>query len=72
MNTQSNVHNIESYIPVAGGVNVKSPVTYRMTRGLVRVANALQMAVAESYINGLEVPDSALRALCDAYAPIMF
>ena len=71
MNTQSNVHNIESYIPVAGGVNVKSPVAYHITRGLVRVANALQMAVAESYINGLEVPDSALRALCDVYAPVM-
>lgn len=39
-----------------------------MTRRLVSVANALQMAVAESYMNGLEVPDSALRALCDAYA----
>ena len=68
MNIQSDVQNIESYIPVAGGANVKSPVAHQITRGLVRVANTLQMAVAESYINGLEVPDSPLRALCDAYA----
>jgi cyclopropane-fatty-acyl-phospholipid synthase len=68
MNTQSDVQNIEPYIPVAGRVNVKSPVAHQITRGLVRVANTLQMAVAESYINGLEVPDWPLRALCDAYA----
>ncbi|CAA9373263.1 Cyclopropane-fatty-acyl-phospholipid synthase [uncultured Microcoleus sp.] len=30
------------------------------------------MAVAESYINGLEVPDSVLRSLFDTCMPVFF
>ena len=34
-------------------VNARRPVAYRVTRGMVQVVNALQMALAEAYINGL-------------------
>ena len=47
-------------------------MAYRVTRGMVQVVNALQMAVAEAYIKGLEVPDPVLRALFSTYMPILF
>jgi cyclopropane-fatty-acyl-phospholipid synthase len=72
MTSASIAQNFQRYIPAVGDINSKSPVAYRVTRGLVPVVNTLQMAIAESYINGFEIPDSMLRALCDAYAPIMF
>jgi cyclopropane-fatty-acyl-phospholipid synthase len=58
--------------PSAANINVKSPLAYRVTRGMVHVVNALQMAVAESYIKGLEVPDPVLRSFFSAYMPILF
>ena len=36
------------------------------------VVNAIQMAVGESYINGLELPDPALKVLFDTFMPIFF
>jgi cyclopropane-fatty-acyl-phospholipid synthase len=63
---------IQRYIPVIGDVNVKNPLAYQATRGVVKVVNAVQMAVAESYINGFEVPDAVLRSLFDTCMPIFF
>jgi cyclopropane-fatty-acyl-phospholipid synthase len=51
---------IQRYIPIAGDINTKVPFAYQATRGFIAVANSIQMAFAESYINGLEIPDSAL------------
>jgi cyclopropane-fatty-acyl-phospholipid synthase len=50
----------------------KTDLAYLATRGVVKVVNAVQMAVAESYINGVEVPDAALRSLFDTCMPIFF
>lgn len=72
MTTISIGHNIHRYIPVIGDINVKSPLAYQATWGVVKVVNTVQMAVAESYINGLEVPDSVLRSLFDTCMPIFF
>ena len=72
MTSASIEQNFQRYIPAVGDINSKNPVAYRITRGLVRVVNTLQMAIAESYINGFEIPDSVLQTICDAYAPIMF
>ncbi|MGJ3246058.1 MAG: SAM-dependent methyltransferase [Elainellaceae cyanobacterium] len=49
-------------LPILGDINLKSPLAYQTTRGAISVFNALQMALAESYINGLEIPDSVLRS----------
>lgn len=72
MTSTSIERDIERYIPVIGDINVKTPLAYQATRGVVKVVNAVQMAVAESYINGLEVPDSVLRSLFDTCMPIFF
>jgi cyclopropane-fatty-acyl-phospholipid synthase len=63
---------LQRYIPAIGDINVKSPLAYKATRGIVEVVNTMQMAVAESYINGLEVPDSVLRATFNTWMPIFF
>ena len=72
MTTLTTLPNIEKHLPVVGDVNIKSPFAYQATRGVVQVVNALQMTVAEAYINGLEVPDSVLRSLFDTCMPIFF
>jgi cyclopropane-fatty-acyl-phospholipid synthase len=64
--------NVERHIPVIGDINSKSPFAYQATRSVVAVFNAIQMGVAESYINGLEVPDSAMKVLFDTCMPIIF
>jgi cyclopropane-fatty-acyl-phospholipid synthase len=63
---------IQRHIPVVGDINRKSPVAYVATRGAVEVVNAVQMTVAEAYINGLEVPDAVLRSLFDTCMPVFF
>jgi cyclopropane-fatty-acyl-phospholipid synthase len=63
---------IEKYVPLVGDVHIKTPLAYKATRGAVAGVNALQMAFAEAYINGLEVPDSVLRAVFDTCMPIFF
>lgn len=72
MTSISTRQNIDRYIPLIGDINLKSPLAYKASRGAVKVVNALQMAVAESYINGVEVPDSVLRSLFDTCMPILF
>lgn len=67
--TQQDLH---KHIPIVGDVNIKSPLAYQVTRGAVEVVNTVQMAVAEAYINGLEVPDAALRSLFDTCMPVFF
>ncbi|HEY9782222.1 MAG TPA: class I SAM-dependent methyltransferase [Leptolyngbyaceae cyanobacterium] len=72
MNASTMLQDIEKYIPVVGDVNIKSVFAYKATREVVGVVNTAQMAVAEAYINGLEVPDSVLRSLFDTCMPIFF
>ena len=50
----------------------KRSVAYRLTRGMVHVVNSLQMALAESYIHGLVLPDPVLRTLFRTYMPVLF
>ena len=68
----NSLQGIERHIPIVGDINSKSPMAYGVTRGAVEVVNTVQMAVAEAYINGLEVPDSVLRAMFDTCMPIFF
>lgn len=72
MNASTMLQDIEKYIPVVGDVNIKSVFAYKATREVVKVVNTAQMALAEAYINGLEVPDSVLRSLFDTCMPIFF
>lgn len=72
MTSTSVLENIEKYIPLVGDVNIKTPLPYKTSRGAVKVVNAAQMAIAEAYINGFEVPDAVLRSLFDTFMPILF
>lgn len=72
MTSTSVLENIEKYLPLVGDVNIKTPLAYKTSRGAVKVVNAAQMAVAEAYINGFEVPDAVLRSLFDTFMPILF
>jgi cyclopropane-fatty-acyl-phospholipid synthase len=63
---------MEKHIPIVGDVHTKSPIAYAATRLAVSAVNVAHMAVAESYINGLEVPDSVLRSLFDTCSPVFF
>ncbi|WP_375502237.1 SAM-dependent methyltransferase [uncultured Nostoc sp.] len=72
MTASTLLQEIEKYIPIVGDINIKSPLAYQATRGAVEVVNTVQMAVAEAYINGLEVPDSVLESLFDTCMPIFF
>jgi len=72
MNSITSLQDIEKHIPIVGDINIKSPFAYQATRGAVEVVNTVQMAVAESYINGVEVPDSVLHSFFDTCMPILF
>ncbi|MEH2320696.1 SAM-dependent methyltransferase [Nostoc sp.] len=72
MTASTLLQEIEKYIPIVGDINIKTPLAYQATRGVVEVVNTVQMAVAEAYINGLEVPDSVLESLFDTCMPIFF
>lgn len=63
---------IQRHIPIAGDISKKSFLAYKTTRAAVKVVNFLQMALAESYINGLEIPDSALTGIFDTSLSILF
>lgn len=62
----------ESKFPSFRGTpQVKSPLADRTSCIATKGYNAIQMAIAESYINGLEVPDAVLRGFFDCAMPIL-
>ena len=63
---------MEKQITIVGDVHTKSTIACAATRLAVSAVNAAHMAVAESYINGLEVPDSVLRSLFDTCSRVFF
>jgi cyclopropane-fatty-acyl-phospholipid synthase len=71
MTSASFAYNFQKHVPLIGDLKVKSPFAYRVTRMATAAFNAVQMAVAEAYMNGLEVPDSALKVLFDTCMPIL-
>lgn len=63
---------IRKHLPITGNINLKTPIAYQVTRGAARAINASQMALAEAYVNGLEVPDSVFRSLIHTSMPLLF
>jgi cyclopropane-fatty-acyl-phospholipid synthase len=63
---------IQKHIPVMGDMTLKSPMAYQATRLMAGAFNATQMALAEAYINGVEIPDAVLRSLLYNSMPILF
>ncbi|AFZ33656.1 Cyclopropane-fatty-acyl-phospholipid synthase [Stanieria cyanosphaera PCC 7437] len=73
MNSLTNL-NSKLHQNVSVGKNIKrtSYLTNKLTNSMVRVINSLQMALAESYINGLEIPDSTVKSILDTFIPILY
>jgi cyclopropane-fatty-acyl-phospholipid synthase len=63
---------MQSYIPIVGDLGQKHWTAYYATRGVTQAVNAVQMALAEAYANGLELPDPVLRTLFDISMPVLF
>ncbi len=72
MINSNQLQEIQKHIPLIGDINYKNPLAYQATRGAVEVVNTIQMAIAEAYINGLEIPDSSLQTLFDTCMPVFF
>lgn len=72
MTSISSNFSLQSYIPIIGDLNTKKPIAYQATRKFIAVANMVQLAFAESYINGLEIPDAALKSFFDTCMPVIF
>lgn len=47
-------------------------IAHPLTRASVQCVNTVQMAFAEAYINGLEIPDAVLRGFFNATMPVFF
>jgi cyclopropane-fatty-acyl-phospholipid synthase len=63
---------IQNHVPVVGDINYKEPLAFQATFGVIKAVNVVQMLIAESYLDGIEIPDSALKALFDACMPVFF
>jgi cyclopropane-fatty-acyl-phospholipid synthase len=62
----------QKFIPLIGDVNQKASIAYDLTRTAVKGVNAVQMAFAEAYINGLELPDPILKGVFNGFMPLFF
>jgi cyclopropane-fatty-acyl-phospholipid synthase len=63
---------IDNRIPNSIDLKVKSPLAYQAERLMAGALNATQMAAAEAYINGLEIPDSVFRSVMNTSMSILF
>jgi cyclopropane-fatty-acyl-phospholipid synthase len=62
----------QKYIPRKGNTTTQSPISYKTTRLMAGALNVAQMALAETYINGLEIPDSMFRSMMDTSMSVLF
>jgi cyclopropane-fatty-acyl-phospholipid synthase len=72
MSSMSIRQDFQRHIPIIGDISHKSSSAYKITRLAAQTVNMVQMGVGEAYINGLELPDPALRSLFDTFMPIFF
>ena len=72
MTSTSEFHDFQKYLPAIGNLNSKSRFAYKLTRGLTAIATASQMALAESYIHGLEIPDFIVKGFINSVLPILY
>ena len=63
---------VNEYLPSGGEIAAKASISYQATRLMASAFNATQMALAEAYINGVEIPDPVLRSVFHASMPILF
>ena len=69
INNGADLHNFAAAVLEGPPAN---SLGFRSTRLAAGLLNNLQLAAAESYISGLEIPDSLLRGCLNASMPILF
>jgi cyclopropane-fatty-acyl-phospholipid synthase len=70
--TSTNVpSDIQKHVSILEDKTLKSPIV-KATRLMAGAFNATQMALAEAYINGLEIPDSVFRSVLYTSMPVLF
>ena len=72
MTTTKLFSGLQNHLPLVGDMSLKGPIAYKATRLMAGMFNVTQMTLAEAYINGLEIPDSALIASFNATMPTLF
>jgi cyclopropane-fatty-acyl-phospholipid synthase len=60
------------YVPSTSKIATQSPIAYKTTRLMAGAVNVAQMALAEAYINGLEIPDPLFRQVMDTSMSMLF
>jgi cyclopropane-fatty-acyl-phospholipid synthase len=65
-------YDFPKYVPLVGNLNDKSGFAYKLTRGATAIATASQMALAKSYIQGLEIPDAVLKGIFNVIVPTLY
>ena len=63
---------LQTFRPLANGGLPSDSLSYKSTRLMARAVNGMQMALAEAYVNGLEIPDSLYRAMLHSTMPTLF
>ena len=63
---------LQNHVPVVDNINYKDPLAYHATFNAIKTVNMVQMLLAEAYMNGMEIPDSALKAVFNACMPVFF
>jgi cyclopropane-fatty-acyl-phospholipid synthase len=72
MTSENSLPVMQKYVSTEGNIALRSPISYKATRLMASALNVSQMALAEAYINGLEIPDSVFRSLMGTSMPILF
>ncbi len=67
----SMLQDFDKHIPLVGDLTHKSPLGFQLSRGLIEGFNALQLAIVEVYINGVEIPNFVLQDIMDTCMPIL-
>lgn len=71
--TSSRIFNeLQNHVPVIGKINYKDPLAFQATFAAIKTVNMMQMLLAEAYMKGFAIPDSALKAIFNTYMPVLF
>ncbi len=60
------------YVPRTSNLATQNPIEYKATRLMAGALNVAQMALAEAYISGLEIPDDLFRSMMDTSMSMLF
>jgi cyclopropane-fatty-acyl-phospholipid synthase len=63
---------IDRFVPRSYSPKKDSSIGYRATRLIATAMSNVQMTFAESYVNGMEIPDSAFRGILHSKMPVLF